>query len=289
MGYPISYGDDLDYGNGFTSKGLFTKFSTYLNKEKIDTFKLMSMGSTLPINQIDINGVCYDLKLLSLDSLNPNIIDEFYKNKFVSFNSFTNTKKILLSSEDLKNLIGSHQSYINDISEITGRSYEEVALDFANYHENREFLIQSTGISGVLHKASNGLYVSGAAVQSVLATSTSHISGVTGLSLLASTPGLIIFVPLLGGVFFATVERLAANTPAQPILLIARDICLIPPKIAEIAYNELFIGPVLRRVGIDAPLNITSMLKFGNGTKVIMGGVLNATISVVLKASPSIF
>lgn len=159
-------------------------------------------------------------------------------------------------------------------------------LDFARYHNTREFLIQPQGLSGVFHKLSNGAYVSGVAVQSALATSTSHLSGIKGFALLGSAPGLIIFVPLVGGIFFGSLERLAADTPAQPILVLARDACLITPKIAEVAYNEIFIGPWLRMVGIDAPLNVTSMLKFGVGTRRIVGGILNATVSTILKASP---
>ena len=112
------------------------------------------------------------------------------------------------------------------------------------------------------------------------------MSGVTGISLLGSAPGLIIFVPLVGGIFFGSLERLAADTPAQPVLVLVRDACLITSKIAEVAYNKIFIGPLLRRFRIDAPLNITSMLRFGNGTKRVMGGILNARIVTITGAIP---
>ena len=98
----------------------------------------------------------------------------------------------------------------------------------------------------------------------------------------------IIFVPLIGGVFFGSLERLAADTPAQPVLVLARDACLITPKIAEVAYNEVFVGPWLRMAGIDAPLNVTSMLRFGGGTKRIMGRVLNSTLVVISEALPNL-
>jgi hypothetical protein len=65
---------------------------------------------------------------------------------------------------------------------------------------------------------------------------------------------------------------------------LARDDFLITPKIAEVAYNEIFIRLLLRRIEIDAPLNITSMLRFGNGTKRIIGGILNATIATIAGA-----
>ena len=137
-------------------------------------------------------------------------------------------------------------------------------LDFAKYHNTKEFLVQLTGVSDVIHKVSNGIFVSSAAIQSVFSTARLHVSDITGLSLIGSAPGLIIFVPLVGGVFFGSLERLAYNTPAQSVLVLSRDACLITPKIAEVAYNKIFIGPILRRFGIDAPLNITSMLCFGS-------------------------
>lgn len=260
------------------------KFQPKDQKAHDKKIKLISAIATS--KYIDSHGVCYDIKILSDNSLDPTVIESLYKAKLPSFQAFGDTRKISLNADDFSKIVLSHESYINDISQITGRSYEQVMLDFAAYHKNQEFLVQPRGISGVLHKLSNGAYVSSAALQSAFATATSHVSGVTGLSLLGSAPGLIIFVPLVGGVFFASVERLAANTPAQPVLILARDACLITPKVAEIAYNEIFVGPFLRWAGIDAPLNVTSMLRFGSGTKRIMGGVVNATVSTILKASP---
>lgn len=237
---------------------------------------------------IDSNGMCYDINIQpDISSIPETFFDSFYQTNLPSFRSFQ-TGKITLSSEDFYKVIQSHHSYINDVSQITGRPYDQVMMDFANYHKTKEFLIQPNGLSGVIHKLSNGVYVSGAAVQSAFSTATSHVSGVTGISLIGSAPGLIIFVPLVGGVFFGSLERLAADTPAQPVLVLARDACLITPKIAEIAYNEIFIGPLLRKLGIDAPLNVTSMLRFGTGTKRIMGGILNSTITAIAGAATNL-
>lgn len=237
---------------------------------------------------IDLNGVCYDITLLdTMNKIPDSFFDSFYSTRLPSFEAFQ-TGKISISSEDLYKIVQSHHSYINDVSQITGRPYDQVLMDFAQYHQSKEVFVQPTGWSAIIHKASNGFYVSGAALQSVFATATSHMSGVTGMSLVGAAPGLVIFVPLVGGVFFGSLERLAANTPAQPALVLARDACLITPKIAEIAYNEVFIGPILRKLGIDAPLNVTSMLRFGNGTKRIMGGVFNSTLSVIAGGLPNL-
>jgi len=219
-------------------------------------------------------------------SFDKTIIESLYKSKLPSFQSFSGTGRITLTSDDFHKIISSHHSYINDVSQITGRSYEQVMINFADYHKTKEFLIQPKGFSGVVHKLSNGLYVSGAAVQLAFATATSHVSSVTGISLIGSAPRLIIFVSLVDGVLFESLKKLAANKSAQPVLVLTRDACLIIPKVAEMAYNEVFIGPFLRRLGIDAPLNVTSMLRFGNGTKRVMGSVLNATISTIAKSSP---
>lgn len=249
---------------------------------KNSILKIAAVASIPPY--IDSNGMCYDITVQADFSTIPGtFFDSFYQTRLPSFRSFQ-TGKITLNNEDFFKVIKSHHSYINDISQITGKPYDQVMLDFAQYHKTKEFLIQPNGVSGVIHKLTNGAYVSGAAIQSAFATASSHVSGVTGIALLGSAPGLIIFVPLVGGVFFGSLERLAADTPAQQVLVLARDACLITPKIAEVAYNEIFIGPFLRRIGIDAPLNITSMLRFGNGTKRIMGGVLNGTIDAIAGA-----
>ena len=48
-------------------------------------------------------------------------------------------------------------------------------IDFADYQKNREFLVQSNGVSEVLHKMSNGAYVSRASVQSAFAILLHHM------------------------------------------------------------------------------------------------------------------
>lgn len=230
--------------------------------------------------------MCYDITVHANFSTIPHtFFHSFYQTKLPSFQSFQ-SGKIILRSEDFYKIVKSHHSYINNFCQITGKPYDQVMLYFAEYHKTKQFLIQPSGFSGVMHKLSNGVYVSGDAIQSAFARASSHVSGVTGISLLGSAPGLIIFVPLVGGVFFGSLERLAADTPAQPVLVLARDACLLTPKIAEVAYNEILIGTFIRKIGIDAPLNITSMLQFGNGTKLIMGGILNATIATIAGAVP---
>lgn len=49
-----------------------------------------------------------------------------------------------------------------------------------------------------------------------------------------------------------------------------------------------FIGPILRTVGVETPLNVTSILWFGGGTKRIVGGMLNATVSTIVNAVPNL-
>ncbi len=72
---------------------------------------------------------------------------------------------------------------------------------------------------------------------------------------------------------------MAVDMPIQPALVIARDTCLVIPKITEIFYNNVLVGPVLRPFGIYAPLNVTSMLKFGTGTKQVLRTIVYGTIS----------
>ncbi len=87
-------------------------------------------------------------------------------------------------------------------------------LYFAKYHKTKEFLIQPNGFFSVMHKLNNGAYVLSAAIQSVFVRASLHVSSVTSISLIGSAPGLIIFVLLVGGIFFDFLERIAANTTA---------------------------------------------------------------------------
>lgn len=114
---------------------------------------------------LDSQGMCYDITVQANFSTIPeSFFDSFYQTKLPSFQSFR-TGKITLSSEYFYKVIKSHHSYINDVSQITGKSYDQVMLDLAEYHKTKEFLIQPNGFSGVMHKLSNGAYVSGAAIQ----------------------------------------------------------------------------------------------------------------------------
>ena len=166
--------------------------------------------------------MCYDITVHANFSTIPHtFFHSFYQTKLPSFQSFQ-SGKIILRSEDFYKIVKSHHSYINNFCQITGKPYDQVMLYFAEYHKTKQFLIQPSGFSGVMHKLSNGVYVSGDAIQSAFARASSHVSGVTGISLLDSAPGLIIFVPLICGIFFGSLERLAADTPAQSVLVLAR-------------------------------------------------------------------
>lgn len=251
--------------------------------------KVMAAASMPYYLESESTQMCYDIVMGPNTNIGipDSFFDTFYRTKLPSFEAFQ-TNKITLTDSDFYKMINSHHSYINDITEITGNSYNQVMLDFGRYYEKKQFLIRPGGLSGVLHKLSNTLYLSTATVNTAFATASSHLSGVTGINLLGAAPGLILFVPLVGGVFFGAAERLAADTPVQGVLILARDTCLIVPKIVEVAHNEIGVGRLLRVVGIDAPLNVTSMLRFGAGTKRVMGGVLNSTINTLTVATTNL-
>lgn len=88
-------------------------------------------------------------------------------------------------------------------------------------------------------------------------------------------------------------ERLTVGTRVQPFMVISLDASLLPLKLTEISYNGIFIGPVLKMLDIDTPLNVRIMLQFGNGTKRILGAALNHTlhntvVNKIKEASPAI-
>lgn len=82
----------------------------------------------------------------------------------------------------------------------------------------------------------------------------------------------------MGEVFFTSMERLLVSRSVQSALIIANYVHLMPLKLAQIIYNELVIGIILCKIGVDSPLNVISMLRFSMGTKKIMTIELNTTI-----------
>lgn len=267
-------------------KNRLTRKKGRVEKKNKNQSKIVCLASSLPplTGYMNFDGQCIPMNML--DSVPNEHIEMFYKDMFPSFQSFEATDKILINQDDFKNLITGHETYVQDVARLSNRPREQVMIDFANYHGKKEFLIQPAGFSGIIYKVSNLAYVCGSTASTCVTVGASHLSKVTGLGLLGANPTMAISVPLAGGVFFAGCERLLANTWLQPGCIVARDICLIPPKLAEVFYNGMFPGPFLNWLGIDAPLNVTSVLQFGAGTKIVLGTAVNGTLSAIRSASP---
>lgn len=67
-----------------------------------------------------------------------------------------------------------------------------IILDFAEYHKTKEFLIQPNGLSNIIHKLRNGVYVLGATVQLAFVITTSYVSNVNSIHLTSLALELIM-------------------------------------------------------------------------------------------------
>jgi hypothetical protein len=119
------------------------------------------------INPLDVNGQCYIVQSPILDNA---VIDNFYQSKLPSFKVFESSDHSSLSTKDFKELLVSPSTYVNDLVEITNRSPEFIMTDMANYFETKKLFLPPTGISGLVHRATNGLWIAGSAIQSAVAT-----------------------------------------------------------------------------------------------------------------------
>lgn len=171
-----------------------------------------------------------------------------------------------MSTNDINQLIKSYHSYIQNFSKLTGQSYKTISQQVINYNSAKTFFLQPSKLLGIIHKTTNSIYAGGGFVHALWSTGTSYISTVAGPSLLAASPSLILITPLVCGVSFALLERLSVGKRLQAPFCVARDFCLIPVKIGEVCHNKFGLGRVLRFININALLNITSLLSFGNGT-----------------------
>ena len=116
-----------------------------------------SVTSVVP-SYFDSNGQCYQIVVPpNISSLDNSFLDSFYQSKLKTFEAFQ-SGKVTLGNQDFQNIIRYHHSYVKDVCEITGRPYDQVLLDFADYHQAKQFLIQPQGVSGIIHKVIS-LYV----------------------------------------------------------------------------------------------------------------------------------
>ncbi len=72
--------------------------------------------------------------------LSEEFIKSFYSIKLPSFQSYSETVKIMMNHKDFYNLIKNYNTYINNVYNIKGHDYDEVALDIAQYHQGKQFL-----------------------------------------------------------------------------------------------------------------------------------------------------
>lgn len=271
-------------------KKIVKRVKKWKNNKKIhknykqNQIKNIAMASSVIPPYLDLADSC-QLLVQDLNGYNIDHVEQYLTNVFTEFPScklHNASNTILMNPQDFSEMMRSHGSYIQDLSLITNRPQEEIMNDMRHFWTSRKVVLQPGGVSGVIHRLSNGAFGVASMSGTLQMVGTSHLSGVTGGALVAANPALsIIGIPLLGGVFFAGCERVCHNTPLQPAFAVARDICLIPPKIVEISYNSVIATGLKYAFNIDAPLNLTSILRFGNGTAVVMGKAIHATIENV--------
>lgn len=254
----------------------FSKRSAVIRRERSITIKIpstmiMTFSSIAFVdsnpNFFDVNGQCFPLNTVVQQLIAEEKIVACLSDTFKSFTYYPKTKVISILDKDLTAFLVNKNGTTTRFLESLGVKDLEGISCLAKFVDDKKVVVERSGFAGVFHKFVNGAFVSGGAITTFTTTAASHVSGVTGLPLIVATPGIVIFTPLVGGIFFASLERLADSTfigpVACPALAVARDICLIIPRIAEITLNHVFPGPLLTALNIDAPLNVTAYLRFG--------------------------
>jgi len=201
------------------------------------------------------------------------IITKQFESIFPSYNYTAATKTILVNDTDFINFCQNPAPIVQDLSQSLQTTELETYNAMATHFRERKILIRPTGLSGFVHRLTNSFVVTGSAINTFYVTAASHISGVTGPALLQATPILYITFPTVGGIFFASAERLLNGTCLEFVGTgcgIARDFCLVPIRIIEIGYNEIVAKPLLANCfDIHAPLNISSYLRVGTGVQAV--------------------
>ena len=103
---------------------------SYLNHEDYEETqnKLKIISAVASLSYVDISEKCYDITWTS--KTDYELIESFYNLKLPSFKAYNETGKIMINNDDFYNWIKDHNNYINDVSAIAGKSYNQVTLDF---------------------------------------------------------------------------------------------------------------------------------------------------------------
>jgi hypothetical protein len=205
--------------------------------------------------------------------------EEYLKKNFTSFENHTSTGIIKIDAPEVVDFLNNFETHLGQISKDLCLKPSEAINLMSNELEARKLLIKPVGISGVFHKTQLLFVGASSSIYSSYGVAMSSMTGTTGLSVLHATPLLCLTVPTLFGIGFGACERVFYGSPAGNVSGVLKTAFLTPLWCTEHLYNNL-VSPVFSLVGVDAPLNFTSYLKYGvgilpNSSKKVMSTIQN--------------
>ena len=240
---------------------------------KLKTLKVATLANMVTCNgNLDVFIATTNGEMIAMapNLASDEVLSSFLHQNFPSYKICSETNKLILTDKDTLKFI----TEFTNSTELTSKLAKtldttevDATVRMFNHLKKHDVLIQPTGLNALLHQTQLWATAGGSAVHSFLVTGGSQVSGITGLPLVTTNPMLVLTIPTTGAIFFAGMERVCAGTPAGKAFGLLRDGCLLPLAFGQTLYNHLIAGPILGRVGIDAPLNLTSYLQFGAGIK----------------------
>lgn len=249
------------------------------------TMKMTLSSLAIETSFFDVDGKCFPIDPIDT-IISKMIADEkvvkCLSNTIESFEYYPKTGVISILDKDLTALALNKNGMATQVCKALSVEGLEGVASITRFADDKTLVLRRSGFSGAFHKFVNGAFVSGSAISTFTTTAASHVSGVTGLPLIVSTPGIIIFTPMVGGLFFGSLERLTAGTLFGTVFGFSRDVCLVIPRIAEVTLNNVFPGPLFQLLSIDAPVNFTAYLRFGESYETVPDEVKKNILATIV-------
>jgi hypothetical protein len=181
------------------------------------------------------------------------------------FRVIPDTQTVVLDYDGFCQFASESDLILNNISLDLRITKESAVKQAQQFFQNKNVLVQATGVHGVVYKVGSYVQSAGSAALLLNTMGLARLAGVTGLEMLQTQPMLAVAIPTSGAMFFYGCGMIAGNNTLGKSLVTVGDVLAVPMKGVEIMWNS-YGNPVTQKVfGIPVILNMTQTLKIGPG------------------------
>lgn len=238
----------------------------FRGQKKENSFKLVSgiafSGSVGPESVNLDTFVCQAVS--PFDPAGFTICTEFMKTCHDA-NYIPNTRTFILTNDSFCHLVEESQLFITNVSNALNIDEGQAIGQISEFFENKNLLVQQTGLQGYLYKVGTFVQTAGSATMVSRTVTMAKAAGVDGLTILRAQPFMIIAIPTVGAIFFHGCGSIAGNNTVGRTFNTIGNTLNLPMVFCESTYNS-YVAPIINKtLGIPTVLNYTKQAMRGPG------------------------